>query len=102
MSEINTTKADLTDRVQFVFSLQENSISVPEISVAVDFLTGYQGKDFLCSRQNFFDLIHHDDQDVTDQLLTDDSQADLSSIHFRLRLADGRIICLLGWRLYYA
>ncbi len=96
MSEINMTKAGLTDTVQLVFSIQENAISVLEVSAAIDLLTGYQSKDFLSSRQDFFDLIHPDDQDVVDQLLTVDSQTGSSSIHFRLRRADGRIICLIG------
>jgi len=78
------------------FSLQKNSVRVVQAGVVIAALTGYTVEDFVNSTISFPCLIHAGDKELADELFSLQSQQEVKVINFRLRHADGKIICLQG------
>ncbi len=70
---------------------------VPQVVAAdegVDALLGFAAADFLAARVSLRGCIHADDQDIADDLLNPESPRQSGNCNLRLRMANGRILCV--------
>lgn len=95
MSE-QSLDSGLCDTRTVFFCLQKNTVRVLKVGKAVPELTGYSVEDFIDSTISFLKLIHIGDKDLADEVFSFQPQQAVKDINFRLRHADGKIICLQG------
>ncbi|MEY4139755.1 MAG: hypothetical protein RLZZ371_1937 [Pseudomonadota bacterium] len=70
--------------------------SIVSVSAGIEELLGFSPQDFLSESTLLEARIHKDDDDVAALLFSDNIEPIHGSVNFRLRHADGRIICVKG------
>lgn len=83
-----------TNSTSFQFILKKNHQEVVHVDSSVHDLLGYNSDEFIKLRIQFSSLIHFDDQNIKRELFSLASQNALNKINFRVRHANGKIVCL--------
>jgi len=90
------TKSLVKETVSLAFFLDKNGETLLSADNNLYQMLGYTFDELKQSKQPFSTLIHIDDADITKALFSLEPQETVTSINFRLRHSNGKIICLLA------